>query len=56
MVCWLSNFTEEEIKEATGLERNTIRLVRHGQLVKRCTYQKIKDFRDEREPHWDGIL
>jgi len=49
MVCWLSNFTEEEIKEATGLERKTIRLVRHGQLVKRSTYQKIKDFRTEYE-------
>jgi hypothetical protein len=45
MIRWLSNFTEQEIKEATGLERKTIRLIRHGQLVKRSTYQKIEEFR-----------
>jgi len=30
MIRWLSNFTEREVQEATGLERKTIRLVRHG--------------------------
>jgi hypothetical protein len=45
MIRWLSNFTERQIQEATGLERQTIRLIRHGQLVKRSTYQKIEEFR-----------
>jgi len=40
---------KREIEESTGLERRTIRLIRHGQLVKRSTYQKIEDFRREYE-------
>ena len=49
MVRWLSNFSERQIKRATGLKRRTIRLIRHGQFVKRSTYQKIEDFRRDEE-------
>ena len=54
---WLSNFTEQEVevKEATGLERKTIRVVRHGRLVKRSTYKKIEDFRREYETIQGGF-
>jgi hypothetical protein len=46
---WLTNFSERQIKKATGLKRRTIRLIRHGEFVKQSTFQKIANFRREQE-------
>jgi len=48
-ISFLAKFSERAIQKATGLERRTIRLIRHGDLVKAATFQKIADFRRETE-------
>ena len=40
----LSRFSERQIETGTGLHRDTIRLIRHGNGVKRATYQRVIDF------------
>ena len=40
----LASFSERQIREATGVRRDTIRLVRHGKGVKRSTYEKVINF------------
>jgi hypothetical protein len=40
----LAGFSERQIRQATGVRRDTIRLIRHGKPVKRSTYQKIVAF------------
>jgi hypothetical protein len=40
----LASFSERQIREATGLRRDTIRLIRHGKGVKRSTYEKVIHF------------
>jgi hypothetical protein len=37
----LAGFSERQIRKATGVCRDTIRLLRHGKGVKRSTYEKI---------------
>jgi hypothetical protein len=40
----LTRFSERQIRGGTGLRRDTIRLIRHGNGVKRATYQRVIDF------------
>jgi hypothetical protein len=40
----LAGFSERQIREGTGVRRDTIRLIRHGKGVKRSTYEKVIDF------------
>ena len=40
----LANFSERQIREGTGIRRDTIRLIRHGRSVKRSTYEKVINF------------
>jgi hypothetical protein len=40
----LANFSERQIRQATGVRRDTIRAMRHGKGVKRSTYDKIVKF------------
>jgi hypothetical protein len=40
----LAGFSERQIKAGTGLRRDTIRLIRHGNGVKRSTYKRVIDF------------
>ena len=40
----LASFSERQIREATGVRRDTIRLIRHGKGVKRSTYEKVISF------------
>jgi hypothetical protein len=40
----LASFSERQIREATGVHRGTIRLIRHGKGVKRSTYDKVINF------------
>lgn len=40
----LTRFSERQIRGATGLRRDTIRSIRHGNGVKRATYQRVIDF------------
>jgi hypothetical protein len=40
----LAQFSEREIGAGTGLRRDTIRLIRHGNGVKRSTYERVIDF------------
>src|SRR5215471_8634945 len=40
----LASFSERQIREGTGVRRDTIRLIRHGKGVKRSTYEKVIDF------------
>ena len=40
----LAQFSERQIRAGTGLCRDTIRLIRHGNGVKRSTYQRVIDF------------
>jgi hypothetical protein len=40
----LASFSERQIREATGVRRDTIRLIRHGKGVKRSTYEKVINF------------
>src|SRR4029077_16370156 len=37
----LASFSERQIREATGVRRDTIRAMRHGKGVKRSTYDKV---------------
>ena len=43
----LANFSERQIREGTGVRRDTIRLIRHGKGVKRSTYEKVINFLGE---------
>ena len=40
----LASFSERQIREATGVRRDTIRLIRHGKGVRRSTYAKVINF------------
>jgi len=40
----LASFSERQIREATGVRRDTIRAIRHGKGVKRSTYERITSF------------
>lgn len=40
----LAGFSERELREGSGVRRDTIRLIRHGKRVKRSTYQKVITF------------
>ena len=40
----LTRYSERQIEAGTGLRRVTIRLIRHGNGVKRSTYQRMIDF------------
>ena len=40
----LAGLSERQIREATGVRRDTIRLIRHGKGVKRSTYEKVVNF------------
>ena len=40
----LARFSEREISKGTGVNRDTIRLIRHGKGVKRSTYQRVIEF------------
>jgi hypothetical protein len=40
----LAGFSERQIRAATGVRRDTIRLLRHGKGVKRSTYVKVVNF------------
>ena len=40
----LASFSEHQIRQATGVRRDTIRLIRHGRGVKRSTYEKLVNF------------
>ena len=43
----LAGLSERQIREATGVRRDTIRLIRHGNGVKRSTYEKVVNFLKE---------
>jgi hypothetical protein len=45
----LASFSERQIREATGVRRDTIRAMRHGKGVKRSTYDKVINFLRENE-------
>jgi hypothetical protein len=45
----LSWFSERQIEAGTGLHRDTIRLIRHGNGVKRSTYQRVIEFLKENQ-------
>jgi hypothetical protein len=40
----LARFSERQIRAGTGLRRDTIGLIRHGNGVKRSTYKRVIDF------------
>jgi len=40
----LASFSERQIREGSGVRRDTIRLIRHGKGVKRSTYEKVINF------------
>ena len=40
----LAGFSERQIREETGVRRDTIRAMRHGKGVKRSTYEKVINF------------
>ena len=46
---YLASFSERQIREETGVRRDTIRLIRHGKGVKRSTYDKVINFLRENE-------
>ena len=48
-LCLLSSFSERQIRKATGIRRDTIRLIRHGKGVKRSTYEKVINFLRENQ-------
>jgi len=39
-----ANFSERQRRKATGVRRDTIRAMRHGKGVKRCTFKKAANF------------
>ena len=45
----LANYSERQIREATGVRRDTIRAMRHGKGVKRSTYEKVIGFLRDNE-------
>ena len=45
----LSNFSEREIREGTGIRRDTIRAFRHGRIVTRKMYDRFSQFLKEQE-------
>ncbi len=45
----ISKFTEREIREATGIRRDTIRAFRHGGIVTRKMYHRFSQFLKEQE-------
>jgi hypothetical protein len=40
----LAGFSERQIRAGTGLRRDTIRLIRHGNGVKRSSFERVIDF------------
>ena len=40
----LASFSERQIRKATGVRRDTIRIIRHGKGVKRSTYDRVINF------------
>jgi len=46
----LASFSERQIGKGTGVHRDTIRLIRHGNGVKRSTYEKVVNFLTENAP------
>lgn len=46
----LASFSDRQIREGSGVRRDTIRLIRHGKGVKRSTYQKVINFLKEHRP------
>jgi hypothetical protein len=40
----LASFSERQIGKETGVHRDTIRLIRHGEGVKRSAYEKVINF------------
>lgn len=40
----LARFSERQIRKGTGVDRDTIRLIRHGKGVKRSTYARVINF------------
>ena len=40
----LARFSERQIRKGTGINRDTIRLIRHGKGVKRSTHERVIDF------------
>ena len=49
MIRRLSNFSEREIRDGTGIRRDTIRSFRHGAIVTRKMYHRISQFLKEQE-------
>ena len=45
----LSNFSEREIREGTGIRRDTIRAFRHGGIATRKMYHRFSQFLKEQE-------
>jgi len=52
----LAGFSERQIREGTGLRRDTIRLIRHGGRVKRSTYERVIGFLDRKRPLTESAL
>ena len=52
----LASYSERQIREATGVRRDTIRLIRHGKGVKRSTYDKVIRFLGETQASRRGML
>ncbi len=51
MISFLANFSERQLRRATGLGRDAIRLIRRGKLVKQATLQKLANFRRDHLVH-----
>jgi hypothetical protein len=52
----LASFSERQIREGTGVRRDTVRLIRHGKSVKRSTYEKVVNFLKENPAEAAGYL
>jgi hypothetical protein len=52
----LASFSERQIRETTGVRRDTIRAMRHGKGVKRSTYDKVINFLRENERRAEQAL
>jgi hypothetical protein len=50
----LASLSERQIRAATGVRRDTIRAMRHGEGVKRSTYEKMITFLRENAPAVTG--
>ena len=44
----LASFSERQIRKGTGVDRDTIRAMRHGKGVKRSTYEKVMNLLREK--------